>query len=250
VRNETDTTAGHSLRPDQWLSGVMGRQVWRVEHGTEGEPFSRLAGPGSFFAYAKVPVGEIGTVSRFTDAGFRLVDTALSFEGKIGGDAVDGGIRFARPEDRGSVAAIAAGAFRYSRFHLDPLVPRTLAAAIKSAWAANYFDGKRGDGMIVAERDDRVVGFLQLLWSSPDHLVIDLIGVEPASQGRGIGREMILYAARHGTGNGRAPSRIAVGTQAANVPSVRLYESLGLRLTAAQYVLHHHGKGRQDGDDH
>lgn len=244
MRNETDTTADHSLRPDQWLSGVMGRQTWRVEHGTEGEPFSRLAGPGPLFAYAKVPVGEIGTVWRLTDAGFRLVDTALSFEGEIGGDAVDGTIRFARPGDRGPVAAIAAGAFRYSRFHLDPLVPGTLAAAIKSAWAANYFDGKRGDGMIVAERDDRVVGFLQLLWSSPDRLVIDLIGVEPASQGRGIGREMILYAARHGTGNGRAPSRIAVGTQAANVPSVRLYESMGLRLTAAQYVLHHHGNGQ------
>lgn len=250
MRNESDTTADHSLKPDQWLSGVMGRQAWRVERGAGGEPFSKLAERGPGFAYAKVPVGEVSSVWWLTDAGFRVVDAALTFEGEIGGEAARGGIRFARAGDRGSVAAIAAGAFRYSRFHLDPLIPGELADAIKSAWAANYFDGRRGDGMIVAEQNGRLAGFLQLLWSAPDHLLIDLVGVEPASQGRGLGRDMILYAARHGTGDGRVPPRISVGTQAANVPSVRLYESLGLRLCAAQYVLHHHGGGKWGGDDH
>ena len=250
MRNESDTTADHSLKPDLWLSGVMGRQAWRVEHGTGGRPFTELAAPGPGFAYAKVPVVEIGTVRQLTDAGFRVVDTALTFEGAIGGEADRGGVRFARADDRESVAGIAASAFRYSRFHLDPLIPRELADAIKATWAMNYFEGKRGDGMIVAEHDNRVVGFLQLLWSAPDYLVIDLVGVAPASQGRGIGRDMILYAARHGTGDGRVPSRISVGTQAANVPSVRLYESLGLRLCVAQYVLHHHGSGKWGGDDH
>jgi ribosomal protein S18 acetylase RimI-like enzyme len=221
----------------------MGRQAWRVERGTGGQPFSELAGPAPGFAYAKVPVVEIGTVWQLTDAGFRVVDTALAFEGAIGGETDRGGVRFARDDDREPVAGIAAGAFRYSRFHLDPLIPGELADAIKAAWAVNYFEGKRGDGMVVAEHANRVVGFLQLLWSAPDHLVIDLVGVAPASQGRGIGRDMILYAARHGTGDGRLPSRISVGTQAANVPSVRLYESLGLRLREAQYVLHHHGNG-------
>ena len=37
-----------------------------------------------------------------------------------------------------------------------------------------------------------------------------------------------------------APSVIAVGTQVANLPSVRLYEKLGFRLAAAQYVFHFH----------
>lgn len=243
MRNESDTTADHSLKPDPWLSGVMGRQAWRVERGTGGRPFSELAGSASGFAYAKVPVVEIGTVWQLADAGFRVVDTALAFEGAIGGEAGRGGVRFARADDREPVAEIAAGAFRYSRFHLDPLIPGELADAIKAAWAVNYFEGKRGDGMIVAEHAKRVVGFLQLLWSAPDHLVIDLVGVAPANQGRGIGRDMILYAARYGTGDGRVPSRISVGTQAANAPSVRLYESLGLRLREAQYVLHHHGNG-------
>ena len=41
----------------------------------------------------------------------------------------------------------------------------------------------------------------------------------------------------------RRPRGLRVGTQAANTPSVRLYESLGFRLSQAQFVLHHHGRG-------
>ncbi len=40
-----------------------------------------------------------------------------------------------------------------------------------------------------------------------------------------------------------AAAELVVGTQAANTPSVRLYEGLGFRLTSAQLVLHHHGAG-------
>jgi hypothetical protein len=42
----------------------------------------------------------------------------------------------------------------------------------------------------------------------------------------------------------RRPEGFRVGTQAANAPSVRLYESLGFRFRDAQFVLHHHGHGR------
>lgn len=54
---------------------------------------------------------------------------------------------------------------------------------------------------------------------------------------------MVAYAARHGTGDGRRAEGYGVGTQAANVAAVRLYESLGFRLSQASFVLHHHGRG-------
>ena len=82
---------------------------------------------------------------------------------------------------------------------LDPRFPKHLADGIKSSWAGNYFEGKRGDGMVVAERDGGVVGFLQLLWAETGCLVVDLIGLDSAWQGQGIGRDMILYAVLHGT---------------------------------------------------
>jgi ribosomal protein S18 acetylase RimI-like enzyme len=168
------------------------------------------------------------------------VDVAVTFEGPAPEESSGAGVRFARLSDRDPVAAIARSSFRFSRFHLDPLMPPAVANAIKAEWAANFFTGRRGDGMVVAEVDGIVVGFLQLLWSGIGVLVIDLIGVAASHQRRGIARNMIYYAARHGTGDARKPNRVRVGTQVANTQSVRLYESLGLRLVGAQYVLHYH----------
>ena len=233
----------HSLQPDIWLSGALGCPAWKVEREAGGEPLSRLETVSPSFAYAKLKAGDIAAVSQLADVGFRVVDTALTFDGIITGSPTTD-VRFAVQADRDFVSRIAGRAFRFSRFHLDPLVPNGVADTIKSSWATNYFEGKRGDGMVVAERDNHGIGFLQLLWASPDRLVIDLIGVDPAWQGQGIGRAMIQYAAQHGTGNGHVPATMTVGTQAANTPSVRLYESLGFRMTSAQYVMHFHGTAR------
>lgn len=74
-------------------------------------------------------------------------------------------------------------------------------------------------------------------------LVIDLIAVAPQVARQGLAQEMIAFIAANGTGDGHRPSGLRVGTQAANTPSVRLYESLGFRLVKAQFVLHHHGRG-------
>ncbi len=240
--NEAGATASEpTLTPDVWLSGIFGYPALRVSKGPTGGPLSMLNARQPFFAYAKLDVNEVDRLSMLTDAGFHVVDTALTFDGAISGTS-GSRVRFARPEDRLQVSRIAGSAFRYSRFHLDPRVPAGVADAIKSSWAANYFAGKRGDGMVVAERGGKVAGFLQLLCEPQGRLIIDLIGVDPALQGQGLGREMILHAARHGIGDERIPSTITVGTQAANTPSVRLYESLGLRLRSAQYVAHHHGQ--------
>jgi ribosomal protein S18 acetylase RimI-like enzyme len=233
----------HSLQPDIWLSGLLDCPAWRVDRAYCGEPLSRLETSSPNFAYAKLKVEDINTASQLANIGFRVVDTALTFGGFITGSHTTD-VRFAVQADRKFVSDIAALAFRFSRFHLDPLFPNGVADAIKSSWAANYFEGKRGDGMVVAERDNHVIGFLQLVWSNTDCLVIDLIGIAPAWQGQGIGRAMVQYAANYGTGSGRVPATMTVGTQAANTPSVRLYESLGFRLTSAQYVMHFHGPAR------
>jgi ribosomal protein S18 acetylase RimI-like enzyme len=228
-----------TLAPDIWLSSLFGFPAWRVCSRIVGQSLAMLQDGSRQFAYAKLDVADIAKSTTLTDLGFRLVDTALSFSGMPQGRTVSG-MRFADSGDRDVVATIAGQSFRFSRFHLDPQVPVTLANEIKAAWAANYFAGQRGDGMVIAEDEGQVAGFLQLLWAG-DVLVIDLIGVAPHRQGRGIGRGMIQHAARHGTGDGRIPARMLVGTQSANTPSVQLYESLGFRMASAQHVLHYHG---------
>jgi ribosomal protein S18 acetylase RimI-like enzyme len=244
VRNEsTNPIAAYSLSQDSWLAAILGRPAWRVNVRGGDVALSALVYGGPAFAYAKCEVSRVDEVSALCDFGFRVVDTALTLDGVIGsafGSAAKG-VRYATTGDRDAVSDIARRVFRFSRFHLDPEVPVGVADQIKAAWAGNYFAGKRGDGMVVAEYKGQIVGFLQLVWGQGDTLIIDLIGVAPECQGQGFGRAMICHAAMNGTGADRTPARIQVGTQAANTPSMRLYESLGLRLCSAQFVLHYHG---------
>jgi ribosomal protein S18 acetylase RimI-like enzyme len=242
MRDEPSLVESFSLQPDAWLSMVLDRPAWRVEAGTAGQGLPMLLDNRSQFAFAKLSVAEVPSVWAFCAYGFRIVDVALTFDAApacVG--SCNDQVRFADPGDLTAVKALAGSAFCYSRFHMDPLVPNSAADTIKMEWATNFFSGRRGDGMVVALVNDRVVGFLQLLWATLDCLVIDLIAVEPASQGRGIAKGMIEFAFRHGTGDEQKASTMKVGTQAANVPSIRLYESMGFRLCEAQYVLHYHG---------
>ncbi len=93
--------------------------------------------------------------------------------------------------------------------------------------------------MVVAEMEGRVAGFNQLLRGSRGERVIDLIGVHPDFRRQGLGRALCLAAEQHADG----AAAMLVGTQVANIPSVRLYESLGYRLAHAHYVFHRHHPG-------
>lgn len=249
MKNEfTIPIAAYSLHKDSWLAAIFGRPVWRVDAANSGDGLSALESASAVFAYAKCEVSRVSEVGALSDIGFRVVDAALTLEGVVSAGytpnyASSGQVvRYANQNDQDTVCDIASRAFRFSRFHLDPEVPSGVADRIKASWARNYFSGERGDGMVVAETNGHVVGFLQLLWGREDTLIIDLIGVAPENQGQGMARAMICHAAMNGTGDHRRPARIRVGTQAANIPSMRLYESLGLRMHSAQYVLHYHGK--------
>jgi ribosomal protein S18 acetylase RimI-like enzyme len=154
---------------------------------------------------------------------------------RTGQYAVAGGTRPARPDDRDAVMALAASSFDHSRLHLDPAIPRAVADRSRAEWAGNFFAGKRGDHMIVGEIDGVLAGFAQLLGPRDGVLTIDLIEVAPPYRRRGIAHTLIAASA------GIAGTQtLRVGTQIANTPSLRLYETLGFRVVGSQYVLHYH----------
>ena len=165
------------------------------------------------------------------------MDTNVRFARDLRRDAPQpaAGVRMAMPADETAVADVALAGFGYSRFHLDPRVPRDAADRIKGDWVRSWFAGRRGDAMLVAEVDGRVAGFCQLL-RTDDAAVIDLIAVARLARGRGVARAML----RAVDALPWEVERVEVGTQVANVPSVRLYESDGFRLVGAEYVLHRH----------
>lgn len=225
---------------DEFLTAILERDAFSLDAGAlpRDELPDGVAGRRAF-VQAKVGVGDLIRVARLERIGFRLIDTNVIFDRApsppldvVGRVAV----RPATPADREPIVALAGRAFRFSRFHLDPDVPRETAHRIKSHWVANYWAGTRGEHMLVAEEKGRPIGFLQLLHRG-QVLTIDLISTDPDHRRMGAARDLIAFALRTITG----VERVTVGTQIANVPSVRLYENLGFRLSRAMYVFHFHG---------
>ena len=232
--------------PDEWLGGVLGYDVFRIDL-EPNEPVETAqilpmkAMSHKSLVYVKIPATHIQQMGAFTTAGFKVIDVNVIFEREPQQLVLDGRVtvREARPEDEGSVLNIAGTSFEYSRFHLDPLLPREAADRIKREWVASYFHKGRGERLLVAEVDGHPAGFLCVLVTGPaaETGVIDLIGVDRQLQGRGIGRRLVEY---HINDSVNKHSRLIVGTQIANIPSMRLYQACGYAISDSSYVLHAH----------
>ena len=148
---------------------------------------------------------------------------------------------FAGAGNAAAIEQIAAHCFTFSRFHLDPNIGLTRANEVKRQWARNACRG-RASAVYVARQKHQVRGFLAVLESKSDNgtdAIIDLVGVDAACQGQGGGRALSMMFIDQW--RGRA-NRLRVGTQISNIRAMRLYESIGFRITETSYVLHAHVK--------
>ncbi|MGE3316489.1 MAG: N-acetyltransferase family protein [Planctomycetaceae bacterium] len=256
------------IESDPWLAEQLQRDVYTLRLSREHVQFAHLrkipVDSGKFnqlrelqskpvFISSRVSSSDAEHVDhvRFLEEhGFHLIDTSVQFDAFekqiVFLPEQDGNsFREATPEDRKAVVDIARRSFRFSRFHLDTQIPNELANQIKGAWTENYFNGKRGDRMVVAEREGQIVGFLLTMPQGPVNRSIDLIAVDPKFQGRGVARGMIrteietLPLPKYDIDS--KDRWHLVGTQLANSASIALYQKLGFILTGSQYVFHFHG---------
>lgn len=229
------------LAPDAWLARTLGRPSFamRLPLPSAVQLAAALAClPGEAFCFAKVPEDDGASSAMLEDCGFRQVETQVTLERAALPAPAAPGVKVRRAElrDREAVLDIAGSCFRFSRFHQDARIGLQAAHVVKRAWMANCLDGKRGEEVLVALDEGRPAGFLAVLLAR-DAAVIDLIGVATGSQRRGIGAALVdTFVARWG---GRA-SRLRVGTQAVNAPSIALYEACGFRRVGETRVLHAH----------
>lgn len=225
---------------DKWLSSIIGKPTYSLSlDNNQGNINIKRFLKKGIFIYTKVDTKMVRDVLFLQENGFRVVDVSMIFKAieleYIGSDNVL--IRPAQADDQRIVEEIAVESFKYSRFHLDPKINNSIANEIKRQWVANFFSGQRGEMMIIAEIGNKIVGFNQLLLQEDGSVIIDLIAVDKRSFGKGIGMALVA-----GVGK-LIPKykRIIVGTQVANIPSIRLYEKLGFRFVSSKYILHYHG---------
>ncbi|MCA9290157.1 MAG: GNAT family N-acetyltransferase [Phycisphaerales bacterium] len=234
-----------ALHADAWLGARLRRTAWRIDpaHLDEGcDDLADALRAEPCFASARVSTASPATVARLNRLGFTTVDTTVTWEreaGAVDADAADVDVRPATPADREAVAAIAATAFTFDRFHLDPHVDGAVADRIKRDWASAYFDGTRGQAMLVGRVDGRVAGFLLVVVPDSATAIIDLIATDRAIRRRGVAAAMTATIPRH------VPDvrRLRVGTQVANLPALNAYRRLGFEIVRTEYVLHFHHPG-------
>ncbi|HVN59795.1 MAG TPA: GNAT family N-acetyltransferase [Gaiellaceae bacterium] len=221
-------------REDVWLSEQLGYTVVVLDD----EDLAPRATARSLVV-AKVPVADVARVGRLQQSGFAVVDvnvtlTCEAAEARPHAPVTD--VVLVGPAEGEPVLEIAGSCFRYSRFHLDPAIPRPVADRVKREWVRSYLEGRRGVELIAAVEDGAPVGFLAVLGDSRTR-VIDLIGVAESAQGRGVGSTLVsAFIERHAG----SCAVLQVGTQIANIPSLRLYGSFGFAVSSAAYVLHRH----------
>ncbi len=231
---------------DTWLTERLGCNVYQVpaelllDEGVEYQTLMPELQEPPVFAYVKIPVNKSQVVNGLLQIGFKLVDTNLQFEKVVSGtpDISIGSttIRLAQPSDEKQVAQLASRSFIHSRFHADKEISDLQANEIKADWSRSFFQGKRGNAMVVAVEGDCVVGFLLSLLTADDCLVIDLITVDESMRGQGLAGAMTWFT------QAQFPDarKLRVGTQIANIAAVRCYERLGFVLARSDYVLHYH----------
>jgi len=232
---------------DRWFGNLIGRESWHLVIDNDGLDKAAISKLKSFqdrqvFIYSKIPTSDVTLLQVLESLSLRVVDTNISLECtveemNVSPENIDL-VRFCDPTDREAVMSLARRSFAYSRFHLDPEIPDDIAARSRAEWTGSFFSGNRSDYMLIAETEGIQTGFLQLIGPQEGKLVIDLIAVDPAFRRRGLAVAMIAFAAN----NCGETSILRVGTQVANIPSLRLYEGLGFRMVASSYVLHFHRK--------
>ena len=248
------------IREDRWLSAIFGRGVFKIDIEPSVVPYEHPSAnicdlirchasqQAAAMYYTRVDTNQVGVVRRLSSTGLYVVDVNVTFG--IDTDSpvspagpMEASICEVSPKQHQGVLDIAATCFQYSRFHLDPFVPNAIANRVKHDWVLNYIRKGRGEQLFVALIDKQPVGFLAVLASELDGKrvkTIDLIGVNQAFQKRGIGQALAAFFIQQYKDQ---CDFLRVGTQVANVTSMRLYQKLGFLIIKSQYVMHMHVRG-------
>jgi ribosomal protein S18 acetylase RimI-like enzyme len=124
-------------------------------------------------------------------------------------------IRAARADEAGRIGEIARAA--YTKY--VPRIGREPAPMVAD-FAAEIAAGR----VVVIAVGDAIAGYM-IAWPQADGYFIDNIAIDPAGQGRGLGRQLMDHAEREARRHGLAAIRLY--TNAAMTENLSLYRQLG-----------------------
>jgi ribosomal-protein-alanine N-acetyltransferase len=185
------------------------------------------------------------TIIALSKAGCFLADILLTFHRNLGNSLFlesrgDSSIRVreAHKEDSNSIGNLARRSFSISHFHSDPNLPHALSNELYAKWSISSLN-EPSSKVFIAEDKEAIYGFIvcsiKSLTNKVSYGVVDLIAVDQNKQRMGIGKILLTEALKWLSSQ---VSSVYVGTQATNIPAVRLYESFGFKLVDSEATFH------------
>ena len=130
---------------------------------------------------------------------------------------------------------LAREAGRYSRFRIDPGVPKGVFERIYDAWITNSLTGEIADEVMVTRDGSSITGLVTVGMKN-GRADIGLLSVREDARGRGLGKSLV-HASLDWAVRRKLPEAQVV-TQQANVAACRLYESCGYTMERGERVFH------------
>ena len=175
--------------------------------------------------YLRVDAANLAVVAAAVRHGAELVDLRVVMEStQLTGDA-RAAVQPAGERDRSWLHRASAELARVSRFSRDGRFLPGKVEEMYRIWVDRCLD----EGVVVVAADHSA--FVGARRGDPPS--IDLVYVDPAARGRGLGGSAVLAAARE-LGSGAA----SVATQLGNLDALRLYHRLGFAPVSVTAVLH------------
>ena len=168
----------------------------------------------------------------------KLVSTMVSFERKYKENKkVYLDCREAKKKDIPQLKKICLEDTSNSRFFNDLSLPLKFRKTYRAEWILNFFKKKRGDFLIVAYKNKKVIGFILMLKKSFG-LQIDLIVSSKKYQNKKVGTSLINYINNNFL---KKEDIIRAGTQLDNIKANNIYKKLGfVKKKHKSYVYHIH----------
>jgi ribosomal protein S18 acetylase RimI-like enzyme len=220
-----------TVLPRPWDSTFFGARIFEAHLGEDPveEVVAEAAATGVECLYLFVDAGDVAAVESAVRSGAHLVDLRVELTGTMDSEAVAAfpGTRGATAADRRSLLPQARELAVESRFWRDPRIPQEKVREMYEIWLDRCLD----EGFVAVPAADGA-GFVGAR-KDGDVARIDLVYVDAASRGQGLGRALV-----HGAVAGLGANDVSVVTQTGNVAAQRLYQSLGLRSGNSLAVLH------------
>lgn len=120
------------------------------------------------------------------------------------------------------------GLYRHSRFYFDERFPKRLADKLFLRWLEKV-------KIYALRQQGKIAGYIG--WNRRGRVVrIELLGVAPKFQGRGVGKRLLGSFIKQMRRQGY--SKFETATQGSNIAAIRLYEWAGFRIKKSEIDFH------------